>query len=176
MPLSSLQGGIYGVSRKAASAAALPRLIEKLRLVSVSGCIEEQNYRLLHISNCFTLHIHLHVWLIDGLNGRTSEGLSLHPVQLDAADITAVSQAIHRRVLCVFQRRGLLSGEAAQVMHQWVTAAGSRSTVRASGNDRAGRERRFCYCARPLFAAEPPFWEPGVQRLRYALPRPGTRD
>jgi len=30
MPLSSLQGGIYGVPRKAAPAAALPRLIEKL--------------------------------------------------------------------------------------------------------------------------------------------------
>jgi hypothetical protein len=47
--------------------------------------------------------------------------------------------------------------------------------VRVHGNDRAGRERLFRYCARPLFAAERLLWEPAAQRLRYRLPQPGHR-
>jgi len=48
------------------------------------------------------------------LIGETAEGLAFHPVQLDEADIHNVSEAIRKRVLRLFQRRGLLSAEAAQ--------------------------------------------------------------
>ncbi len=64
--------------------------------------------------SALNVHIHVHACLIDGLIGETSEGLAFHPVQLDEADISSVSEAIRRRVLRVFQRRGLLSAEAAQ--------------------------------------------------------------
>ncbi len=85
------------------------------------------------------LHIHLHACLIDGLIGRTSEGLTFHPVQFDEADIRAVSQAIRRRVLKLFERRGLLSGEAAQAMREWGHGGGfsAHGAVRVHGNDRA---------------------------------------
>jgi hypothetical protein len=69
--------------------------------------------------SALNVHIHLHACLIDGLISRTSEGLTFHPAQLDEADITALSQAIRRRVLRLFERRGLLSGEAAQAMREW---------------------------------------------------------
>jgi hypothetical protein len=36
MPLSSLQGRIHGVSRKALPAPALPRVIEKSRIASIT--------------------------------------------------------------------------------------------------------------------------------------------
>jgi len=106
--------------------------------------------------SALNVHIHVHACLIDGLIGRTSEGLSFHPVQLDEADITAVSEAIRQRVLRSFERRGLLSDEAARGMRQWGHGGGFsvHGAVRVHGNDRAGRERLFRYCARPLFAAE----------------------
>jgi hypothetical protein len=127
--------------------------------------------------SALNLHIHLHACLIDGLIGRTSEGLTFHPVQLDETDITALSQAIRRRVLRLFERRALLSAEAAQAMREWGHGGGFsvHGAVRVHGNDRAGRERLFRYCARPLFAAERLVWEPGEQRLRYRLPQPGPR-
>jgi len=127
--------------------------------------------------SALNVHIHVHACLIDGLIGRTSEGLSFHPVQLDEADITAVSEAIRRRVLRLFERRGLLSDDAARGMRQWDHGGGFsvHGAVRVHGNDRAGRERLFRYCARPLFAAERLVWEPGEQRLRYQLPQPGHR-
>ncbi len=127
--------------------------------------------------SALNVHIHVHACLIDGLIGETSEGLAFHPVQLDEADISSVSEAIRRRVLRVFQRRGLLSAEAAQAMREWGHGGGFsvHGAVWVHGNDRAGRERLFRYCARPLFAAERLVWEPGEQRLRYQLPQPGHR-
>jgi hypothetical protein len=111
------------------------------------------------------------------LIGETSEGLTFHPAQLDEADISSVSEAIRKRVLRVFQRRGLLSGEDARGMREWDHGGGFsvHGAVWVHGNDRAGRERLFRYCARPLFAAERLVWEPGEQRLRYQLPQPGHR-
>ena len=109
--------------------------------------------------------------------GRTSEDLTFHPAQLDGAEITAVSEAIRRRVLRLFERRGLLSGEDARGMREWRHGGGfsAHGAVWVHGNDRAGRERLFRYCARPLFAAERLVWASGAQRLRYQLPQPGPR-
>jgi hypothetical protein len=43
--------------------------------------------------SALNVYIHLHACLIDGLINRTSEGLTLHPTQLDGVDIRTVSQA-----------------------------------------------------------------------------------
>jgi hypothetical protein len=69
--------------------------------------------------SALNVHVHLHVCLIEGLIGRTSEDLAFHPVQLDATDIHNVSEAIRGRVLRLFERRGLLSGEDARGMREW---------------------------------------------------------
>jgi len=62
-------------------------------------------------------------------------------------------------------------------MREWGHGGGFsvHGAVWVHGNDRAGRERLFRDCARPLFAAERLVWECGEQRLRYQLPQPGPR-
>jgi hypothetical protein len=94
-------------------------------------------------------HLHIHACLIDGLIGRTSEGLTFHPVRLDEVATTTVSQAIRRRVLSLIERHALLSADAAEMMRHWDHDGGfsTHGSVRVHGNDRAGRERLFRYCA-----------------------------
>ncbi len=103
--------------------------------------------------------------------------MTFHPVRLDEAATTTVSQAIRRRVLSLIERRALLSADAAEMMRQWGHEGGfsTHGSVRVHGNDRAGRERLFRYCARPMFAGERLAWESGEQSLRYRLPKPGHR-
>ncbi len=78
------------------------------------------------------------------------------------------------RVLRLFERRGLISPEAACEMASWGHNAGFSvdASVRIEAKDRAGLERLLRYCARPVFASQRLSWAREGEQLRYQLPKP----
>ena len=80
----------------------------------------------------------------DGVVFRAATGL-------DTNAIAAVQAQVRRRLLRVFARRGLLPSDDARAMGQWEHGGGFSvdGSVRIEAEDRAGRERRLRYCARP---------------------------
>jgi hypothetical protein len=63
---------------------------------------------------------------------------------------------LQRRILRLFQRRGLLDAHTTDDMLTWQGTGGFSvdASVRIRGSDRAGRERLLRYCARPPFALD----------------------
>jgi len=80
-----------------------------------------------------------------------------HPASDSGArDLQRLQQALRRRALRLFPRRGLLQETTLENMLTWQAAGGFSldASVRIAGHDRAGRERLLRYCARPPFALE----------------------
>jgi hypothetical protein len=95
--------------------------------------------------------------------------LCFHPASaLGEADVAAVERVVATRVLRLFERRGVLSPEAAREMASWGHNSGFSldASVQIDAKDRAGLERLLRYCARPVFANERLAWAREGERLR----------
>ncbi len=103
-------------------------------------------------------HFHFHVVVLDGLFSEEPDGsVTFHEAtHLSAHDAHRLQRTLQRRVLRLFQRRGLLDDTTIALMLTWQGGGGFSldASVRIHGADAAGRERLLRYCARPPFALE----------------------
>jgi hypothetical protein len=78
------------------------------------------------------------------------------PTHLSADDVQRLERTLQRRVLRLFQCRGLLEEHTVEDMLTWQASGGFSldASVRIHSSDSAGRERPLRYCARPPFALE----------------------
>jgi hypothetical protein len=141
-------------------------------------------------------HFHFHVVVLDGVFSEGDDGsVTFHEAtHLTAGDVLRLERTLQRRVLRLFQRRGLLTEATVEDMLTWQASGGFSldASVRIPGSDAAGRERLLRYCARPPFALErlrigrrgegaeertvtASHGEPGVHQVIYLPARP-TRD
>jgi len=120
-------------------------------------------------------HTHFHSCLIDGVFSAQDDQLHFHEASaLSNADVDAVQQSVRKRVLALFERRGMLPPEVCAEMLEWEHGGGFSldAGVRIEADDRAGLERLLRYCARPPFAGGRLRWGPARQHLVYSLSRP----
>jgi hypothetical protein len=114
-------------------------------------------------------HFHFHLVVLDGVFTEIDgEARFDEATYFSADDARALAPILQRRVLRLFQRRGLLEEHTVDDMLTWQGTGGFSvdASVRIHGSDRAGRERLLRYCARPPFA---------LDRLRIER-EPGARD
>jgi hypothetical protein len=114
-------------------------------------------------------HFHFHVVVLDGVFTEADDEVHFHEAtHFSADDAAALAPLLQRRILRLFQRRGLLDTHTIDDMLTWQGTGGFGldASVRIHGSDRAGRERLLRYCARPPFA---------LDRLRIER-EPGARD
>jgi hypothetical protein len=73
-----------------------------------------------------------------------------------ADHIAALAPILQRRILRLFQRRGLLDEHTVDDMLTWQGTGGFSvdASVRIHGSDSVGREQLIRYCARPPFALD----------------------
>ena len=69
-------------------------------------------------------HVHLHLCMLDGVVAQGRQGLEFRGAQVDEACVERVQAAVRRRVLGLFERRGLLSSETVGVMQGWAHSGG----------------------------------------------------
>jgi hypothetical protein len=103
-------------------------------------------------------HFHFHVVILDGVFSEGDDGsVTFHnATPLSADDVLRLERTLQRRVLRLFQRRGLLDEGTVENMLTWQASGGFslNASVRIHGSDAGGRERLLRYCARPPFALE----------------------
>ena len=103
-------------------------------------------------------HFHFHVVVLDGLFSEEPDGsVTFHEAtHLSADDALRLQRTLQRRMLRLFQSRGLLDDPTVADMLTWQGAGGFSldASVRIQGADSAARERLLRYCARPPFALE----------------------
>jgi hypothetical protein len=103
-------------------------------------------------------HFHFHVVVLDGVFSEIDDGgVTFHEAtHLSADDVQRLERTLQRRVLRLFQRRGLLDEHTVADMLTWQASGGFSldASVHIHGSDAAGRERLLRYCARPPFALE----------------------
>jgi len=92
---------------------------------------------------------------------------------LSQSDVAAVQSLVRHRVLCLFERNGLLSPEAAENMREWRHGGGFSvdASVAVEADDRAGLERLLRYCSRPAFSVERLSWCVEGERVVFRLPK-----
>lgn len=126
-------------------------------------------------------HLHFHTCLVDGVFSadgtveQESVALRFHEATaLGEAEVVGLQEVVRKRVLALFERRGLLTSEAVAEMGQWEHGGGFSldASIRIGPNDRAGLERLLRYCARPAFARERLCWSRNGEQLLYQLPKP----
>lgn len=117
---------------------------------------------------------HFHCCVIDGVLCAKDEALRFDEVVITLEAIAQVQAQVKERVLRLFKRRALLSPETVEAMREWGHEGGFslNADVTVAAWDRAGLERLFRYCARPIFASERLQWLEKDQRLVYRLPKP----
>lgn len=100
--------------------------------------------------------IHFHCCVIDGVFSTEDETLRFDEAAITPEAIAQVQAKVRERVLRLFKRRTLLSAEDVGAMRQWGHEGGfsPNAEVIVAARDRAGLERLFRYCARPIFAGE----------------------
>jgi hypothetical protein len=76
--------------------------------------------------------------------------------RFSADDAGTLARVLQRRILRLFQHRGLLDEHTVADLLTWQGTGGFSldASVRIHGSDRAGRERLIRYCARPPFAVD----------------------
>lgn len=101
-------------------------------------------------------NIHFHCCIIDGLFSAEDEVLRFDEAAITREAIAKVQAEVRERVLRLFKRRSLLSPEDVEAMRHWAHEGGFslNADVTVAAWDRAGLERLFRYCARPIFASE----------------------
>jgi putative transposase/transposase-like zinc-binding protein len=127
-----------------------------------------------HFGNTLNVHPHFHILVADGIFNTEDEDLFFHETMLTLDDIADTQDAIQRRVLRFFCRRGWFDQESVKKMLSYENSGFSLdATVRTEAFDRAGLERLIRYCARPPFASENLRWN--GPWLVYRFPKP-ARD
>ena len=112
-----------------------------------------------HFGNSLNVHPHFHILVADGVFSVSGEDLLFHEAILTPDDIADTQEAIQRRVLMYFKRRGKFDQETIEKMLSYETTGFSlNASVRTKATDRAGLERLVRYCARPPFASENHRW------------------
>ena len=119
-------------------------------------------------------NLHFHCCVIDVLFSAVDEALRFDQAIITPEAIAKVQAGVRERVLRLFKRRALLTPEDVAAMRQWGHEGGFslNTDVTVAARDRAGLERLFRYCARPIFASERLQWIEEDQRLVYRLPKP----
>jgi Putative transposase len=124
-------------------------------------------------ASALNAHFHFHVAVLDGLFSDSDGTVTFHEAtHLTADDVLRLQRTLQRRVLRLFQRRGLLDEPTVADMLTW-QASGDFSldaSLRIHGSDSAGRERLLRYCARPPFALERLHIEPPAHERNTASP------
>ena len=114
-------------------------------------------YRL--AGNSLNVHPHFHILVADGVFSAQGEDLLFHEAILTPDDIADTQDAIQRRVLLYFKKRGKFDQETVEKMRSIETSGFSLdASVRTEAMDRTGLERLIRYCARPPFASENLRW------------------
>jgi len=132
-------------------------------------------------------HAHLHAAVTDGVflpgpHGPDGPPAFLPTRPLTAADLTALTERVRRRVIAFFKRQGFLDAHAAADMLAWEHSGFSiDASVRITLLDRdvpsyfQSLEHLLRYCARPPFALERLSVihdaDGRIARIRYVLPR-----
>jgi hypothetical protein len=119
-------------------------------------------------------HVHFHLCVIEAVFAPGPDGaVQVHALHLPEAALAQAQQAIRRRVLSGFTRRGWLDETDRKDMLGWAGGGGFSldGSVRIEAEDRAGLERVLRDCARPPFALER-LETLGDGRLIYSLPKP----
>jgi hypothetical protein len=99
-------------------------------------------------------HFHFHLVVLDGVFTEVDGEVRFHEAtHFSADDAETFASVLRRRILHLFQRRGLLDEHTVDDMLTWQGTGGFSldASVRIHGSDRAGRERLIRYCARPPF-------------------------
>jgi hypothetical protein len=120
-------------------------------------------------------HLHYHCCLTDGVFSADRDELRFHEATaLGEAEVVALQERVRKRVLALFERRGLLTPEAAADMRRWEHGGGFSldATIRTESDDRPGLERLLRYCARPPFARERLCRSANGEHVLYELPKP----
>ncbi|GAB4351696.1 MAG: hypothetical protein Kow0060_01100 [Methylohalobius crimeensis] len=119
-------------------------------------------------------NLHFHCCVIDGIFSVEEEVLRFDAAAITPEAISKVQTEVRERVLHLFKRRELLSPEDVDAMRKWGHEGGFslNADVTVAAWDRAGLERLFGYCARPIFASERMQWIEKDQQLVYRLPGP----
>lgn len=119
-------------------------------------------------------NLHFHCCVIDGLFSAEDEALRFDEAAITREAIAKVQAEVRERILRLFERRSLLSPEDVETMRRWGHEGGFslNASVTVAAWDRAGLERLFRYCARPIFASERLQWIDKDRRLVYRLPKP----
>jgi len=103
-------------------------------------------------------HVHYHTIVIEGLfYTHDSNAIKFAPIDhLGPEDSQAIQEAVRKRVVRLFKRRGLMTPEQADDMLKWRHSAGFsvNADVGIDAEDRSGLERLLRYCARPAFASD----------------------
>jgi hypothetical protein len=127
-----------------------------------------------HFGNSLNVHPHFHILVGDGVFSVAGEDLLFHEAMLTPDDIADTQDAIQRRVLKFFRRRGNFDQETIEKMLSYENSGFSLdASVRLQAFDRAGLERLIRYCSRPPFASENLRWN--GPWLVYHFPKP-SRD
>ncbi len=92
-------------------------------------------------------HVDLHMCMLDGVVAQGRQGLVFRRAEVDEVCLERVQAAVRRRVLGLFERRGLLSRETVAVMQGWGHRGGFsvHAGERVAAQDSAGRERLLRY-------------------------------
>jgi hypothetical protein len=124
-----------------------------------------------HFGNTLNLHPHFHILCADGVFCAAEEDLLFHEAMLTPDDIANTQDAIQRRVLKFFCRRGWFDQDTIEKMLSYENNGFSLdASVRTESFDRPGLERLIRYCARPPFASEN--LRKNGPWLEYRLPKP----
>src|SRR5262249_33211210 len=116
-------------------------------------------------------HLHFHILVADGVFSAEGDDLLFHEVTLTPDDIVDTQDAIQKRVLQFFCKRGWFDQDVVERMLTYENSGFSLdASVLTEASDRAGLERLIRYCARPPFASENLRWN--GHWLIYRLPKP----
>jgi hypothetical protein len=126
-----------------------------------------------HFGNSLNVHPHFHILVADGVFSTAGEEL-FHEALVTPDDIADTQDAIQKRVLKFFRKRGKFDQDTVEKMQAYENSGFSLdASVRTEAWDRSGLERLIRYCARPPFASENLRWN--GPWILYRLPKP-ARD
>ena len=121
--------------------------------------------------NTLNVHPHFHFIVADGVFEKNEKSFHFHEAFLTQNDIADAQDAIEKRVLRLFNRRGLFDNdEVEKILSYENTGFSLDAKVRIQAFDRDGLERLIRYCTRPAFASENLRWN--GPWLTYRLPKP----
>jgi Putative transposase/Transposase zinc-binding domain len=108
-----------------------------------------------NFGNSLNVHPHFHIVAADGIFSVDGADLKFYDTCLTPDDIADTQDAIKKRVLKFFHRRGWFDKETMEKMLTYENSGFSlNAKVLVPSWDREGLERLMRYCARPPFASE----------------------